>query len=112
MACHDVFLKRLFLELFQQQNHTSSVTNDLEHLDLDSIATSTVAIPHDLVPSNAMDVYRNYNFEHNYENNLPIADHRDEVGSRNTFRSREHLNLDGFFFSLLYQLQANIHNRS
>ncbi|XP_056021255.1 ATP-dependent RNA helicase TDRD9-like isoform X2 [Ostrea edulis] len=62
-----------------QQAQLSAVTNDLEHLDLDSIATSTVAIPHDLVPSNATDVYRNYNFEHSYENNLPIADHRDEV---------------------------------
>jgi hypothetical protein len=97
MACYDVCLKSLFVELFQQQNHISAVNNDLEHLDLDSIATSTVAVPHDLVPSNAMDVYRNYNFEHNYENNLPIADHRDEVGSRNTFRSLGHLNFAVFF---------------
>nr|XP_022333202.1 putative ATP-dependent RNA helicase TDRD9 [Crassostrea virginica] len=62
-----------------QANRTTSIANDLEHLDLDSIATSTVAIPHDLVPSNAMDVYKNYNFEHHSEGNLPIAEHKDEV---------------------------------
>lgn len=62
-----------------QSNRTTAVTNDLEHLDLDSIATSTVAIPHDLVPSNAMDVYKNYDFEHHNEGSLPIAEHKDEV---------------------------------
>ncbi|XP_062595523.1 ATP-dependent RNA helicase TDRD9-like [Saccostrea cucullata] len=62
-----------------QQNRTSAINNDLEHLDLDSIATSTVAIPHDLVPSNAMDVYQNYDFEHKYESSLPISVHKDEV---------------------------------
>lgn len=68
------------VDLFlQQSNRTTTVTNDLEHLDLDSIATSTVAIPHDLVPSNAMDVYKNYDFEHHNEGSLPIAEHKDEV---------------------------------
>lgn len=70
-SCIDLFL--------QQSNRTTTVTNDLEHLDLDSIATSTVAIPHDLVPSNAMDVYKNYDFEHHNEGSLPIAEHKDEV---------------------------------
>ena len=73
--------------ILQQANRTTSIANDLEHLDLDSIATSTVAIPHDLVPSNAMDVYKNYNFEHHSEGNLPIAEHKDEASLNKSFIS-------------------------
>lgn len=80
LAVHYHFNWIIAVDLFlQQSNRTTTVTNDLEHLDLDSIATSTVAIPHDLVPSNAMDVYKNYDFEHHNEGSLPIAEHKDEV---------------------------------
>ena len=61
------------------QNKDAGLAVAMEHLDLESIATGSVAVPDDLVPENATDVYNNYNFNHRYEHNLPITKFRDQV---------------------------------
>lgn len=51
----------------------------MEHLDLESIVSGSVAVPDDLVPENATDVYNSYNFDHRYDPKLPITQYRDQV---------------------------------
>ncbi|KAK3092629.1 hypothetical protein FSP39_005160 [Pinctada imbricata] len=52
---------------------------DLDQIDLSSIATTAIAMPEDQIPENAMDVYNNYSFTHSYDINLPITPHREQV---------------------------------
>ncbi|XP_060080350.1 ATP-dependent RNA helicase TDRD9-like, partial [Ylistrum balloti] len=62
-----------------QQHGVQDVTERMSEIDLDSICTSAVAMPDDLVPSNAMDVYQNYQFQHSYDKKLPITRHQQQV---------------------------------
>lgn len=55
------------------------VSETMSALDLDSIVTGSVAMPDDLVPSNANDVYNNYKFDHQYPDKLPITQCKDQV---------------------------------
>lgn len=54
----------------------------MEHLDLESIVSGSVAVPDDLVPENATDVYNSYNFDHRYDQKLPITQYRDQVSGQ------------------------------
>lgn len=59
----------------------TSVTDQLEGLELDStVQGSSVAMPEDLIPEGATDVYKNYKFLHKYAQ-LPILEARDEIVS-------------------------------
>jgi hypothetical protein len=51
----------------------------MEHLDLESIVSGSVAVPDDLVPENANEVYNTYDFNHKYDTKLPITRYRDQV---------------------------------
>ena len=52
------------------------LTNQLDHLDLDSTAAADVCV---VVPDNAVEVYNNYNFAVNYDPSLPITKMRKKV---------------------------------
>ncbi|RUS84472.1 hypothetical protein EGW08_007768 [Elysia chlorotica] len=59
----------------------TSVSGQLEALELDStVLGSSVAMPEDLIPEGATDVYKNYRFLHQYAK-LPILEARDEIVS-------------------------------
>ncbi|KAH9490788.1 ATP-dependent RNA helicase tdrd9 [Bulinus truncatus] len=56
-----------------------SVINDLEALELNTtIHSRSIAMPEDLIPEKATDVYVNYNLEHNYDN-LPVLIFKEEI---------------------------------
>ena len=55
------------------------MSGQLEGLELDStVQGGSVAMPEDLIPEGATDVYKNYKFQHKYSK-LPILEARDEV---------------------------------
>ncbi|XP_052105936.1 ATP-dependent RNA helicase TDRD9-like [Mytilus californianus] len=70
-------------DLFNSQSQTNNdfvgLGGKMEHLDLESIVSGSVAVPDDLVPENATDVYNSYNFDHRYDQKLPITQYRDQV---------------------------------
>ncbi|KAL3874648.1 hypothetical protein ACJMK2_037630 [Sinanodonta woodiana] len=52
---------------------------DLESLEVDSSVAGGIAMPTDLIPENATEVYRQYDFSHAYDGKLPISHFKDEV---------------------------------
>ncbi|XP_050405391.2 ATP-dependent RNA helicase TDRD9 [Patella vulgata] len=66
-----------------RQENVESVTGIMEQLELDSTiagsVSGSVAMPDDLIPANATDVYRNYQFTQQTKIDLPISNHRDEI---------------------------------
>ncbi|VDH95761.1 ATP-dependent RNA helicase TDRD9 [Mytilus galloprovincialis] len=69
----------LFNSQSQTNNDFAGLSGKMEHLDLESIVSGSVAVPDDLVPENATDVYNSYNFDHRYDQKLPITQYRDQV---------------------------------
>ncbi|GFO22452.1 ATP-dependent RNA helicase dhx29 [Plakobranchus ocellatus] len=82
----DEYRQQEYDELMSQANASgrdspNSMSGQLENLELDStIQGGSVAMPEDLIPEGATDVYKNYKFLHKYAK-LPILDARDEIVS-------------------------------
>ncbi|KAI8787906.1 ATP-dependent RNA helicase TDRD9 [Biomphalaria glabrata] len=56
-----------------------SVVNDLDALELNStVPGRSIAVPEDLIPEKATDVYFNYNLQHSY-GDLPVLNAREEI---------------------------------
>ncbi|XP_021341941.1 putative ATP-dependent RNA helicase TDRD9 [Mizuhopecten yessoensis] len=71
----------LFETTQPQQHGVHDATERMSEIDIDSICTSAVAMPDDLIPSNAVDVYLNYKFQHSYDVKMPITRHHQQVVS-------------------------------
>lgn len=63
----------------QNDNDVAGLGGKMEHLDLESIVSGSVAVPEDLVPENATDVYSHYDFNHIYDSKLPITQFKEQV---------------------------------
>ncbi|XP_060606288.1 ATP-dependent RNA helicase TDRD9-like isoform X2 [Ruditapes philippinarum] len=57
----------------------SMVSSHLEALELDSTIAGTEVLPSDLAPENATQVYGVYNFNHRYDDRLPISRCKEQV---------------------------------
>ena len=63
----------------QNADTASVVSSHLEALELDSTIAGSEVQAIDLAPENATEVYNQYNFEHYYDDKLPITNFREQV---------------------------------
>ena len=65
--------------LFQFSNDIQSeVSSHLDALELDS-SVGASALPTDLAPANATEIYNQYDFSHKHDNKLPIINYKEQV---------------------------------
>ena len=59
----------------------STVTGGLDRLEVDSTMTgiSSTILPEGMTEDAAVQVYNNYNFQHQYDENMTITKYREEV---------------------------------
>ena len=65
----------------------SVISSHLEALELDSTIAGTEVLPTDLAPENATQVYGVYNFNHKYDDRLPISRFKEQVNLELKFAS-------------------------
>ena len=80
-------------QLGETASTAGSVFGELDQLETASSVAESVAteLPQGMTPQQAVEVYKNYNFEHKYDANLAITPYRQQVGGerrRNRDRPR------------------------
>lgn len=60
----------------------SVASSRLETLELDSTVAGSEVLPLELAPENATQVYEMYNFNHRYDERLPITKCKDQVSRK------------------------------